>query len=162
MNKNIYVKYKSKNIFYTILPYILEQAKISWFLRFFVFFRSIATCLKRKIHSFVVDVSEISSLSSIERSLRRAIWCDLPRRTAQWHGLIYVVVWVHGYFLHGWGPLHAGRLPFITDSTFSSFADIRARIRISHCIIFAASSSDSDLFLFITFWKVSTTSEHLF
>lgn len=87
---------------------------------------------RKKIHSSVVGASEISSSSSsIEWSLHRAIWCGLPRRTAQWHALIYAAVWVHGYFLHGRGLLHAGRLPSITDSTFTNFAGIRARIHVA-------------------------------
>lgn len=96
--------------------------------------------LRRKVHSSVVGASEISPLppsssssaSSIEQeSASCNTRCSLSRRTVWCRGLIYVAVWVHRYFLHGRGPLHAGHLPSITDSTFSNFAGIRARICVA-------------------------------
>lgn len=93
----------------------------------------------------VVFVVVVIVINRERESASRNTRCSLSRRAAQWHGLIYVTVWVHRYFLHGRGPLHAGHLPSITDYTFSNFAgNTCAYLR---CIIFVASSGcDGDSF----------------
>lgn len=88
--------------------YDFSKILFSSLLSFFFFYYLVHHAIGEK--STLPQLSPVKSYRHRHQSSRVCVAQYGATGTARWHGLIYIVVWVHGYFLHGRGSLHAGRL----------------------------------------------------